>query len=142
MRPTQDLLFVTPNDLPQLAQEVAHRLTMLTDNSQDCSDLLRGTTVWGALGTGALVYWPWSITECGAACLSNPLAIRSNLLFTDAESGRALSQPEQMLHLNQLVHDVHWQEQVMAHVRRLGLWPRPTGATARSDRRTTARLAA
>jgi hypothetical protein len=74
------------------------------------------------------VYWNWELTDDGTPVIADPLAIKSNLLFT--EPGGEVDADTQLLGINELVRELPWQQEVMDHLARLRV---PTAA-ARTKR--------
>lgn len=134
------LCLVDSLDLSSFASKFFHKLTMLDDKSASGSSI-SGTTVWGTPGRAAVMYWSWTLTDQGFVVLSNPLGIRSNLLFSHGQDTLPLER--QVLEANKLVHSLDWQSHVLAHLRRLGL-VKSTGTTRERIRheRAQERLAA
>ncbi|MFG6413848.1 DUF4902 domain-containing protein [Roseateles sp. DC23W] len=116
MRTSTDFVQVDVQDLVGLRSGMYHRLTMMSDAID--RDRLTGKTVWAGPNQ-AVLFWSWTIAPEGWAVLSDSLAIRSNLLFVEAQ--RVLAGPQQLLMINQLVNQLPWQAQVTGHVDRLGL---------------------
>lgn len=127
------LCLVDSLDLSSFASKFFHKLTMLDDKSS-CEGSISGTTVWGTPGRAAVMYWSWTLTDQGLVVLSNPLGIRSNLLFS--HGAQTLPLERQVLEANKLVHSLDWQAHVLAHLRRLGLakFANITGERTRHER--------
>jgi hypothetical protein len=72
-----------------------------------------GQTLWidpatrGEVG----VAWDWIQLARGVVAMADPMSVVSNLQLID-RSGRVLTAFESALHLNSLVHDLPWQNEV------------------------------
>lgn len=142
MKPTAELVVVDSRDFRTIAGHMNHRMTMLSDKKPAGECVVSGTTVWGSATHGAVLYWSWGLTTQGMAVLSDPLGIRSNLLFSGP--GGVMGFDEQLQLVNQLVYCLNWQDAVIGHIRRLGLRPQrsrrlPKPTEPREAPRQTAR---
>lgn len=139
MKASIAVLRVNTQQMDQFRAGLAHKLTMLNVKATPDGSLC-GTTVWGKQDKSASVYWGWTLTAQGIVVITDPLAIRSNLLFTDGE--QMLPFERQLLEVNKLVHGMQWQEHVKRHLRGLqlsGVDRRESRAIRRDTKRAPSR---
>lgn len=112
------LCCVDTADVPTFSKKFFHKMTMVDDKA-GVGAPLSGSTVWGTQGRSEVMYWGWTFTDQDIVVLTNPLAIRSNVLFT--QDGSTLPLERQILEANKVVHALDWQSHVISHLRLLGL---------------------
>jgi hypothetical protein len=86
------------------------------DTEHPCS----GQTVWGSpsKACAAGVAWDWIELQQGVVAMADPLALVTNLQFTDAR-GAILPSMQAALHLNGIVHALPWQSEVQRALHRV-----------------------
>ncbi|TXG96599.1 MAG: hypothetical protein E6R08_09090 [Nevskiaceae bacterium] len=140
MKASIAILRVNTQQMDQFRAGLAHKLTMVNVKATPEGSLC-GTTVWGKQDKSASVYWGWTLTAQGIVVITDPLAIRSNLLFTDGE--QMLPFERQLLEVNKLVHGMQWQEHVKRHLSEprvlRGVDRKEGGARTRDARRAPSR---
>ncbi|HJV61405.1 MAG TPA: hypothetical protein VJ743_10705 [Albitalea sp.] len=91
------------------------RVLSTGDAEHPCS----GQTVWGnpSRDHAAGVAWDWVEVQEGVVAMADPLALVTNLQFTDAR-GAVLPTMQAALHLNEIVHTLPWQSEVQRALHR------------------------
>ncbi|MFK4706163.1 hypothetical protein ABIC83_003002 [Roseateles asaccharophilus] len=113
---SQSAIHVTGAAIEQLAGQLRHQHTMLDDGASTAS-CTRGKSIWATSCRSATVYWTWVITDDGSPVIADPMAILSNVQFS--EPGTKASFDAQFLGINRLVHALPWQQEVRDHLARL-----------------------
>jgi len=126
----QELVHIAGTEVEPFAAQLGHQLTMLNSGAKSRPDRCCGLTIWSTPTRSALVYWTWVLTDEGLPVLADPLSIKSNLLFTDP--GQLTTIDDQLIGINLLVRNLPWQQEVLAHLARLGV---PAVRGARTVRR-------
>jgi hypothetical protein len=72
-----------------------------------------GQTLWGESSgdRSAGVAWDWVQIQQGVVALADPMGVVTNLQFLDAH-GEALAPRDLVVHLNEIVHALPWQNEV------------------------------
>ncbi|MGM9480022.1 hypothetical protein ACS5PN_02405 [Roseateles sp. NT4] len=126
----QDLVHISSAELEPFSAQLRHQLTMLSESAHSRADRHTGLTIWSTPNRVASVYWSWVMTDEGIPVLADPLAIKSNLLFT--EPGRIVTIDDQLIGINMLVCALPWQQEVIGHLARLRL---PAVRSVETERR-------
>lgn len=104
-------------EIQALCAQLRHQLTLLTGTRASPAGQHSGLTIWSTEDGSASIYWHWKMSDLGTPVIANPLAIRSNLRFV--QPGQEECAERQLLGINCLVHELPWQQEVMAHLSRL-----------------------
>lgn len=112
MQPSQRDFVADPDDIQTLSGIVHHQLTLLRRQSSRPRSATGGVTVWTTPSKDIVIFWDWSLSDEGVAVRTNPLEVRSNLVF--ARAGKVLEQADQRVCLSELVSLLPWQKWVKA----------------------------
>jgi hypothetical protein len=74
----------------------------------------RGQVLWATDTEGEPVglAWDWAEVRERLLVLADPMAVLSNVALVD-EAGEALDPREQLVHLNDMIHALPWQERLI-----------------------------
>jgi hypothetical protein len=97
-------------------EQIVTRLEEMGESANDDSDaehLGTGQVVWGAQVDGGPIglAWDWCEVTKDVITMANPMMIISNIEIVQ-NKGEVLSNSERLLQLNNVIHELRWQERL------------------------------
>jgi len=113
-------LFTLPRVLVGLPQwpAVAHTFRNLDTTvhiGNDGSHLHHGQVMWGTNSDDnvAGIAWDWRELQENVVAMCDPMAVQSNIELLD-ECDKPMTEAQQLLYLNRVIHSLTWQDHVCA----------------------------
>ena len=103
------ILWQVENPWPLQLRHLGTRVT----NPGDQVSRTSGQTIWAAAADDgqAGMAWDWIQLARGVVAMADPLSVVTNLRLINPD-GDVLPQLESLRHLNEIVHALHWQDEV------------------------------
>lgn len=107
-----DQVVTTVDEFDKTIRKLRHLATAV-HTDEGSSGLKHGQVLWGAEADGQMIglAWDWAEVREDVIAMSDPMRVLSNLQLV-THDGKRLHESARLLHLNSVIHELHWQRQL------------------------------